>query len=123
MKGLKGEKNMATKFIGFKRKNGTFTNDKTGEVVAYDNYDLFLITGNVPDVSGYYPSAYKIKGNVIRQIVGLDSSAGDADVQSLLHAMINQEVLLNVLNVDDKPVVTGLALVPQSQNANNVNSK
>lgn len=114
---------MATKFIGFKRKNGTFTNDKTGEVVAYDNYDLFLITGNVPDVSGYYPSAYKIKGNVIRQIVGLDSSAGDADVQRLLHDMINQEVLLNVLNVDDKPVVTGLALVPQSQNANKVNSK
>lgn len=122
MKGLKGEY-MATKFIGFKRKNGTFTNDKTGEVVAYDNYDLFFITGNVPDIVGYYPSDYKIKGNVIRQVVGLDSSAGDSDVLSLLHDMINNEVLLNVLNVDDKPVVTGLALVPHVQNSNKVNSK
>lgn len=114
---------MATKFIGYKRKNGSFTNKDTGELVEFDNYDLFFITGSVPDIVGYYPSEYRLKGNVIRQVLGFDSSAGDSDVLSLLHDMINQEVLLNVLNVDDKPVVTGLALVPQLQNPNKVNSK
>ena len=115
---------MATKFIGFKRKNGSFTNDKTGEVVQFDNYDLFFITGSVPEIVGYYPSEYRIKGNVIRQVLGLDSSAVDSDVLTQLHDMINNEVLLSVLNVDDKPTVTGLFLMPQAQNPNNkVNSK
>lgn len=115
---------MATKFIGFKRKNGSFTNDKTGEVVQFDNYDLFFITGSVPDIVGYYPSEYRIKGNVIRQVLGLDSSAVDSVVLTQLHDMINNEVLLSVLNVDDKPTVTGLFLMPQAQNPNNkVNSK
>lgn len=104
------EKKMATKFIGYKRKNGSFTNEKTGEVVAYDNYDLYFITGGVPDITGYYPSAYKVKGNAVRQILGFESNAGDNVVLQTLHDMVNNDVLLSVLSVDDKPVVTGLAL-------------
>lgn len=114
---------MATKFIGFKRKNGSFTNEKTGEVVQFDNYDLFFITGSVPDIVGYYPSEYRIKGNVIRQVLGLNVNAGDSDVLSLLHDTINKEVMLSVLSVDDKPVVTGLIPLPGTSDNNKVNSK
>lgn len=119
MKGLKGEY-MATKFIGYKRKNGSFTNKDTGELVEFDNYDLFFITGSVPDIVGYYPSEYRLKGNVIRQVIGFDSKSGDDVVLSHLHDMLNKEVLLSVLNVDDKPTVTGLYLMPEN---NKVNSK
>lgn len=114
---------MATKFIGFKRKNGSFTNDKTGELVLYDNYDLYFITGGVPDITGYYPSAYKVKGNVIRQILGFEANVGDNDVLSFLHDMVNKDVLLSVLSVDDKPVVTGLALFVPPKVPDNRNGK
>ncbi len=110
---------MATKFIGFKRKKGSFTNEKTGEVIAYDNYDLYFITGGVPDITGYYPSAYKVKGNTIRQILGFEASAGDNEVLGILHDMVNKDVLLSVLSVDDKPVVTGLALFVPPNRATN----
>lgn len=102
---------MSTKFIGYKRKNGSFTNEKTGEVILYDNYDLYFITGEVPDVIGYYPSSYKVKGNIVRQILGMPSEVGDDEVIKILHCMVNKDVMLSVLNVDDKPVLTGLALV------------
>lgn len=108
MKGQKGA-NM-TKFIGYKRKKGSFTNKDTGEVVAYDNYDLYFITGNVPDIVGYYPSEYRVKGNAICQVLGLESKTGDNIILNCLCEMLNKEVLLSVLNVDDKPVVTGLGL-------------
>lgn len=102
---------MATKFIGFKRKNGSFTNEKTGEVINFDNYDLYFITGGVPDITGYYPSSYKIKSNAVRQILGMDVKVGDNEVLATLSRMVNKDVLLSVLSVDDKPVVTGLVLV------------
>lgn len=101
---------MATKFIGFKRKKGSFTNEKTGELVSYDNYSLYFITGGVPDIVGYYPSDYKIKGDVICQVLGLDSRAGDNAVIQHLQSLVNNDVVLTVLNVDDKPVITGLSL-------------
>ncbi len=104
---------MATKFIGYKRKCGDFINEKTGELIHYDNYDLYFITGGVPDIFGYYPSAYyKVKGDAIRQILGFDNSVGDKQVYDVLHDMLNKDVLLSVINVEDKAVVTGLALVP-----------
>lgn len=102
---------MATKFIGYKRKNGSFTNEKTGEVVSYDNYDLYFITGGVPEITGYYPSSYKIKGNSVRQILGMNAQVGDNEVLATLSRMVNKDVLLSVLNVDDKPFVTELLLV------------
>ena len=40
---------MSTILIGFTRKVGTFTSDKTGEVVAYSNRDLRFITDSNPD--------------------------------------------------------------------------
>lgn len=108
MKGQKGE--IMTKFIGYKRKKGNFTNKDTGEVVTYDNYDLYFITGSVPDIIGYYPSEYRVKGNAICQVLGFESNTGDNIILNCLFEMLNKEVLLSVLNVDDKPVVTGLGL-------------
>lgn len=116
----KGE-NM-TKFIGFKRKNGNFTNKDTGEVVTYDNYDLYFITGNVPDIIGYYPSEYRVKGNVIRQVLGIEAKSGDDFIFDILYDMLNKEVMLSVLSVDEKPVVTGLMVIP-SPSVDTKNSK
>ena len=110
---------MATKFIGFQRKNGSFTSKETGELVVYDNYDLYFITGGVPDVVGYYPTEFKkIKGGDLRKIIGYDSKAGDDVVLKKLHDMINQEVMMSMINLDDKAVLTNLLPLE-----NKVNSK
>lgn len=103
---------MATKFIGYKRKNGSFLNDKTGEVVNYDNFDLYFITGGVPEVTGFYPSSYKIKASAIRQILDYPADTPTETVIETLKSYVNKDVLLSVLNVEDKPVVTGLVPVP-----------
>lgn len=99
-----------TKLIGYKHKKGSFPNKETGEIVEYDNFDLYFITGNVPDIVGYFPSEYRVKANVIRQILAIDSKTPESDVLNILHDMINKDVMLSVLSVDDKPVVTGLML-------------
>lgn len=109
---------MATKFIGFQRKNGSFTSKETGERISYDNYDLYFITGGVPDVVGYYPSDFKkIKGGDLRKILGYDTNAGDDVVLKRLHDMINQDVMMSVINLDDKAVLTGLLLVDNKANS------
>lgn len=110
---------MATKFIGFQRKNGSFTRKETGEFVSYDNYDLYFITGGVPDVVGYFPTEFKkVKGGDLRKIIGYDEKIGDDVVLKKLHEMINQEVMLSMINLEDKAALTGLFLVD-----NKVNSK
>ena len=46
---------MKTLFIGYTRKVGSFTNEKTGELVEYSNRDLRFITDANPntDVRGF----------------------------------------------------------------------
>ncbi len=100
-----------TKFIGYKRKHGKFTDKDTGESINYDNYDLYFITGGVPDIFGYYPSSYRLKRDTIRQVLGADYNADDDYILDTLQDIINKEVMISVLNIDDKPVLTGLMLV------------
>lgn len=62
-KGRKGSK-MITKLIGFEVSKGSFTNEKTGELVEYSNRNLNLITDSGEDEShvGYsFYSEKKIK--------------------------------------------------------------
>ena len=100
-----------TKFIGYKRKHGKFTDKETGELVNYDNYDLYFITCDVPDIVGYYPSSYRLKKDTIRKVLRASLTADDDYILGILGDLINKEVMISVLNVDDKPVLSGLMLV------------
>ena len=40
------------KILGYKRKNGTFTNEKN-ENINYDNYSFYFLTDEDPAVKGY----------------------------------------------------------------------
>lgn len=52
-KAQKGRKNMPYGILaGALHKKGTFTNEKNGEVIAYDNIDLVILTE--PSVGGAY---------------------------------------------------------------------
>lgn len=104
---------MATKFIGFKHKKGSFTNEKTGELVQYDNYSLYFITGNVPDIVGYYPSKYVVKGDVICQVLGFDGKYTDEVISEHLHDLLNKEVLTVIVDIDNKPVLTSVIKSPE----------
>ncbi len=100
---------MATKFIGFKHSKGDFTSEKTGEVINYNNYDFYFITGAVPGVSGYYPSSYQVKGAyTVSQVLGFDEELSDTKIISVLNDMLNKNVLMTVIEMNNKSVLTNL---------------
>ena len=43
---------MITTFLGYKRKDGTFSREGTGEVINYDNHYVYYKVADVPDVVG-----------------------------------------------------------------------
>lgn len=103
---------MAIKFIGYKRSDGSFTNEKTGEVVNYDNFYLYFAYGGLPDMVGFYPSTHKIKTSSIRNLLDIPDTTDISKVFEILNSYLNKDVLLSVVSIDDKPVVTNLSLAP-----------
>lgn len=49
------------KLLGYERKTGEFTNKETGEIVKYDNYDLFYVTDEKENVKGLYCDSARAK--------------------------------------------------------------
>ena len=43
---------MITTFLGYKRKDGTFSREGTGEVINYDNHYVYYKVADAPDVVG-----------------------------------------------------------------------
>ena len=60
------------KLIGYQRKQGNFTNKDTGELVNYDNTELFYVSDEKPEVKGMYCDSAKAKTEALT-IVGAKS--------------------------------------------------
>ncbi len=62
------------KLVGYQQKKGTFTNEKTGEVIEYDNYELYCMTDEDEKVKGLMTVTHKIKAEelVIKGAKDLD---------------------------------------------------
>ena len=98
---------MKTIFIGFTRKVGSFTNEKTGELVEYSNRELRFITDSSPnsDVIGFSSFvAPKMKLEQLAQILKVKKN--DEEVDNALKALISQEV-----NTQFAPVGDTMSLV------------
>lgn len=57
---------MATKIIGIEHKEGSFTNEKSGEKVTYDNYVLHYLTDERPNVKGMYAGHASVKTDKVQ---------------------------------------------------------
>ncbi len=72
-----------TKLIGYQKKEGKFTNKETGEVIEYNNTQLYCVTDEKEDVKGLMAIELKAKTEDL-QIIG----AANID------AALNKEVYL-----------------------------
>ena len=101
---------MKTLFIGYTRKVGSFTNEKTGELVEYSNRDLRFITDANPntDVRGFSQFVEpKMKLAQLAQILKVPET--DEAVDKALTALLNREVNLNYAPLGDKLSVVWFA--------------
>ena len=101
---------MSTILIGFTRKVGTFTSDKTGEVVAYSNRDLRFITDTNPDKDVVGFSQFiepKMKLSQLASILKVPET--DEAVDKTLTALCNKAVNVNFAPVGDKLSVVWFA--------------
>lgn len=54
---------MITTFLGYKRKDGTFSREGTGEVIQYDNHYVYYKVADAPDVIGEMVGVAKMNTN------------------------------------------------------------
>ena len=89
------------KVIGYEVKKGTFTNDKTGELIDYDNINLHTITDQHTNVVGCSSSVLKIKSKDFEQITGHKTP----------NDLIDREVTLNYIPVGNNVVLSSISIV------------
>lgn len=89
------------KVIGYEVKKGTFTNDKTGEVIDYDNINLYTITDQHTNVVGCSSSVLKIKSKDFEKITGHKTPEN----------LIEKEVTLNYIPVGNNVVLSSISVV------------
>lgn len=94
---------MKTIFIGFTRRVGTFTSEKTGEVISYSNRDLRFITdsGATSDNIGFSQfTAEKMKLSQLAQILKVNED--DKAVDTALNDLLSKNVNLQFAPVGDQ---------------------
>jgi len=76
------------KVVGFKRSTGTFTNKSTGELIVYDNINLYVIQSVNSDANlhGLMCDIIKLKYECAPAVLGLPEKDWDS--------LIGKEVLL-----------------------------
>lgn len=89
------------KVIGYEIKKGTFTNDKTGELIDYDNINLHTITDQNTNVVGCSSSILKIKSKEFERITG----------HKIPNDLINKEVTLSYTPVGNNVVLSSISIV------------
>lgn len=57
------------KIIGYERKQGQFPNKETGEIVKYDNYELYYVTDEKDNLKGLFADGARAKAEEL-QIIG-----------------------------------------------------
>ena len=94
---------MKTMLIGFTRKVGEFTNEKTGELIQYSNRDLRFITdaGTSKNNVGFTQfTADKMKLSQLADI--LKVAENDDAVDKVLSSLISKEVNVQFAPVGDQ---------------------
>lgn len=103
---------MSTKLIGFEIKKGTFTNEKTGELVPYSNRALRFVTDDGADNKVNFGfSCYeepKVKMSVIASALGISET--DEAVDMALRNMLNKEVIVLRMPKNNELVCVGVRL-------------
>ena len=54
------------KLIGYQKKEGSFTNKDTGELVEYNNIDLFYVTDEKDGVKGLFCDSARAKADELK---------------------------------------------------------
>lgn len=102
---------MKTFLIGFSRSIGSFTSEKTGELIEYSNRDLRFITdsgANQDNIGFAQFTADKMKVGQLAQILKInnfdrmDKASQDNAVDEGLKKLINREVNVQFAPVGDK---------------------
>ena len=101
---------MSTYLVGFEVKKGTFTNDKTGELICYDNRLLRCVTddGNNNDNFGFSGFEIKMKMSDIAESLGI--SAIDDTVNTSLKNLFRKRI--DIVYAPRNNVMTVVAIRP-----------
>ena len=89
------------KVIGYELKKGSFTSDKTGEQIDYDNVMLHTITDQYKNIVGSGSSVLKIKSSEFEKITGLKTP----------DALLDKEVRLDYIPVGNSVQLSSLRVV------------
>lgn len=89
------------KVIGYETKKGTFSNEKTGEVIDYDNINIYTITDQNKNVVGCSSSSIKIKSKEFEAITGCKSP----------NDLIDKEVMLNYIPIGNNVQLSSISFV------------
>lgn len=65
------------KLVGYLQSKGNFTNKETGQLVDYDNTELFCLTDEKEGVKGLFPITAKAKTEELK-IIGKANNLDDA---------------------------------------------
>lgn len=85
---------------GYERKQGTFTNQKTGEVIEYDNYTIHVQSDERSECTGLFCENIKCKTDGLR-FIGFDD----------LDEALEHEVILGLDITSTTPVVNQIILI------------
>lgn len=92
---------MSTVLRGYERKEGQFVNEKTGEMITYDNILLHYTSNDREEVTGLYCGSIKCKSGSFK-LVGANN----------LDELIGKPVLMVMDLTDKTPTVGALVLDP-----------
>lgn len=100
---------MSTIFIGFEIREGTFPNEKTGEMISYSNRMLRAITNDGADSStfGYAAFEEKVKASDLAKWLNV----ANGNVDNTLKNLINKEVEFKRAPKNGEFVVVGFSAV------------
>ena len=100
--------------IGYEIKSGTFPNEKTGELISYNNRVLRFITndGETKDNIGYAPFEVKFKMADLAKSLGVGE--GDGFVNDCLSTNLHKEFEIHWRPVNGSMTCVGVSLVKRS---------
>ena len=98
---------MSTIFIGFEIREGTFPNEKNGEMISYSNRMLRAITNDGADSStfGYAAFEEKVKASDLAKWLNV----AKCNVDNTLKNLINKEVVFKRAPKNGEFVVVGFS--------------
>ena len=85
---------MSTYLVGFGRRKGEFANDKTGELISYDNRLLRCVTDDGKDKDNFGFMGFEVKMKMADVADSLGVSENGQSVDSSLNNLCRKEIEL-----------------------------